>query len=329
MKRSLIAFSLRLLILSLTSFNLLPHQPFELSEVRKIWDGAPHNAFTDLIHHQGEWICVFREGEGHVSADGKIRILVSRDVVEWESAALLASDEGDLRDPKITLTPEGELMLTGAMAQRESAPPRHVTLAWFSSDARNWTAPVQIGDENIWLWRIAWHEGKAYGIGYGTAEDRFARLYTSEDGKQFETRVPRLFEEGYPNETALLFQPDGSALCLLRRDGNPSSALLGAASPPFKNWTWRDLGARIGGPAMLRLPDGRLLAAVRLYQPVRTSLAIVDPVNSELREVLELPSGGDTSYAGMVIHEDKLWISYYSSHEGRSSIYLATVRLPE
>ena len=42
--------------------------------------------------------------------------------------------------------------------------------------------------------------------------------------------------------------------------------------------------------------------------------------------VLKLASGGDTSYPGMVWHEGLLWLSYYSSHEGRASIYLAKIR---
>ena len=43
--------------------------------------------------------------------------------------------------------------------------------------------------------------------------------------------------------------------------------------------------------------------------------------------VLTLPSGGDdTSYCGMVWHGDLLWMSYYSSREGRTSIYLAKTR---
>ena len=39
--------------------------------------------------------------------------------------------------------------------------------------------------------------------------------------------------------------------------------------------------------------------------------------------------GGDTSYAGLVWREDLLWISYYSSHEGKTSIYLAKVSIGE
>ena len=49
---------------------------------------------------------------------------------------------------------------------------------------------------------------------------------------------------------------------------------------------------------------------------------------SSLTPILELPSGGDCSYPGLVWHEGHLWVSYYSSHEGKASIYIAKVRLP-
>lgn len=45
----------------------------------------------------------------------------------------------------------------------------------------------------------------------------------------------------------------------------------------------------------------------------------------DFTETLKLPSGGDTSYAGMVVSDNFLWISYYSSHEGKTAIYLAKV----
>ena len=37
----------------------------EIVSVRKIWDQAPHNAFTDLIRFQGKWFCIFREADFH------------------------------------------------------------------------------------------------------------------------------------------------------------------------------------------------------------------------------------------------------------------------
>ena len=81
------------------------------------------------------------------------------------------------------------------------------------------------------------------------------------------------------------------------------------------------------------LPDGRLLAVVRLYdEKTRTALCWVDPQQGTLTEFLTLPSGGDTSYAGVNYHDDHLWVSYYSSHEKiegvRSAIYFAKIKLP-
>ncbi len=136
-------------------------------------------------------------------------------------------------------------------------------------------------------------------------------------------------DQGYPNETSLLFFPDDTCYCLLRRDGDPNTAQLGTSRAPFIQWTWQDLGIRIGGPHMLQLPDGRVIAAVRRYDGnVRTSLHWMDLDQATLTECLVLPSGGDTSYAGLVWHDGLLWVSYYSSHEGKTAIYLARVRLP-
>jgi hypothetical protein len=64
-------------------------------------------------------------------------------------------------------------------------------------------------------------------------------------------------------------------------------------------WEWKDLGAQIGGPNMIQLPDKRFVAAVRVYgQQVRTALCWLDPQAGKLTEFLTLPSGGDTSYGG-------------------------------
>lgn len=300
----------------------------ELISVRKIWDQAPHNAFTDLIRSKGEWFCVFREGKGHVSPDGKLRIIRSSDGDTWTSAALITSNQGDLRDAKITLTPDGELMLSGAVALPQPSPITHRSLAWFSRDGATWSEPNVIGDTNQWLWRTTWHKDTAYSVGYETKGEKSVRLYSSKNGRTFDPLVPRLFAEGYPNESSIVFLPDDTALCLLRRDGNPASGKLGVAKPPYTDWEWKDLGVKIGGPQMIRLPDGRLVAAVRLYDgKVRTSLAWIDADTAKLTEFLPLPSGGDSSYAGLVFEGGLLWVSYYSSHEGKTSIYLAKVKL--
>jgi hypothetical protein len=299
----------------------------ELISVKKIWHAAPHNAFTDLVRFNDKWYCVFREGAAHVSPDGALRVITSTDGEKWESAALIKSTDSDLRDAKITITPDNQLMLCGAGALHDKSKHTHQSLAWFSKDGSTWSDPVPIGDPDLWLWRVTWHGKKAYGIGYNCREERFVRLYESEDGKKFTPIVEKLFDVGYPNESSILFEGE-TAYCLLRRDGQPSSGLWGTSQPPYTKWDWKELGAKIGGPHMIRLPDGRYIAAVRLYDSkVRTSLCWIDPKMGKLTEFLPLPSGGDSSYAGLVLHEDLLWVSYYSSHEGKTSIYLAKVKI--
>jgi len=305
-----------------------------LVDYARIWDEAPHNAFTNLIRYKDAWYCVFREGQGHVSEDGALRVITSTDGDTWTSAALITSETADLRDAQICVTPDNKLMLTGAAALHQPADARHQTMAYFSEDGRTWTDGVPIGEKDLWLWRVTWHKDAAYGVGYTTGDKwphRFARLYRSEDGTNFDVLVDTLRDEEYANESQIVFLEDDTAYCLLRRDEKaPKSTqgLFGTAQPPYTDWTWNDVGMKIGGPAMMQLPDGRLVAAVRLYDaPVRTALCWVDPETGKLTEFLGLPSGGDTSYPGLVWHDDLLWVSYYASHEGKTSIYLAKVKL--
>ena len=297
----------------------------ELVTVERIWDQARHNAFTDLIRFKGKWYCAFREGDGHVSKNGALRVLVSDDGESWKTAAHLISATADLRDAKLSITAEGELMLSGAGALHNPEPVRHQSMAWFSKDGTDWSEAVNIGDPNMWLWSVTWHRGTAYGIGYATLGPKTNRLYKSTTGRQFDTLVKTLHDQKYPNETSLVFSDDDTGYCLLRRGG---TGMLGVSKPPYTDWEWKDLGVPIGGPKMIRMEDGRFLCTVRLYSPKpHTALAWIDPVNGKMKVVHRLPSGGDTSYAGMVVHDGLLWVSYYSSHQEKTSIYMAKLKI--
>lgn len=301
-----------------------------LLEVRRIWSRARHNAFTDLIRHRGRWFCAFREGRGHVCDTGKLRVITSEDGQTWRSAALMDWKGGDVRDAKLSVTADGRLMLNGAVRFLEPVDGQvHQSITWLSAEGQHWKGTFRVADPNVWMWSVTWHEDVGYGIGYSTKGRRFIRLYHSRDGKTWEMLADDLFPGGtYANETSLVFTDEDMCFCLLRRDSHGATAQLGTARPPYTKWSWQDLGVRIGGPKMIRLPDGRLLATVRLYdKKVRTSVCWIDAQKGRLTELLTLPSGGDTSYAGMVLHEGLLWVSYYSSHEGKTSIYLARLKL--
>lgn len=91
----------------------------KLLDVKKIWDAAPHNAFTDLVRWNEQFYCAFREGRGHVSADGRIRVLSSQDAGSWTSTGLIELAGYDLRDAHLSVTPDNRLMLLGGASPRE------------------------------------------------------------------------------------------------------------------------------------------------------------------------------------------------------------------
>ena len=323
----------------------------QLVSVTRIWDQAPHNAFTDLVRYQDVWFCTFREGDGHVGGDGKIRVLTSSDGEAWESAALLAEEGIDLRDPKLSITVDNQLMLVaggsvyGGTTTLKTMQPRVA----FSLDGRKWTSPRRVLTEGQWLWRVTWHEGRAYGVSYhvplpaATAvaatppADWQVTLVASDDGVNF-TPITRLDVPGRPSETTLRFLANGDLMALMRRDAGNKMGWIGLSRPPFyRQWKWKETTMQLGGPDFIELPDRSLWAATREYAgALRTdpnekgvSTVLAHLTRESIEPVLLVPSGGDTSYPGLVWHNNLLWMSYYSSHEGKTSIYLARIRMAE
>lgn len=296
----------------------------QLLSLHTLAEHAEHQAFTDLAVLDAGLFCVLREGASHVSPDGCIRVLHSSDGQQWQSAALLRCDWADLRDPRLLVRADGRLILHACAAMHKPAPCSHRNLAWLSDDGKRWSEPMAIAEDNIWLWRSHWQGKQALGMGYRCGKPHFLRLYQSADGFDWQVRSEYAYLGSYANESALMLDSGNRAWCLLRRD--PDNALLGVAEPPWTDWHWRDIGQRIGSPQWLRLDDGRLLAAVRKYQPhERCCLAWVDTEHARLDECLALPSGGDCGYPGMALWQGDLWVSYYSSHQGASRVYLARI----
>lgn len=311
-----------------------PEPELRLQHVQKIWDRGLHNAFTDLCYFNEQYWLVFREASEHVSADGTIIVLSSKDSKEWKQVASLSLADYDLRDPKIITTPDNRLLITcgGAKHTLEGRPLQSFVV--YSNDGSEWSDPKPVGDIGQWLWRTRFINNDGYGVAYdpGAQSTTLYKLVSNE----YLPWVDPLFSKatqglGYPNEHDLFQLPDGRMACLLRRDADTATAQLGTAKSPYRDWQWQDLGIRIGGPVAIpitTLSAGfAILSAVRLYEPARTALCWLNVEDNTLTEALVLPSGGDTSYAGLVQNENKILCSYYSSHEEKSSIYLAEIEL--
>lgn len=334
-KRSLFQNSFLLLAL-VASSPCLATEAARLVGVQKISDAAPHSAFTDLVRFDDAFYVAFREGSTHGvppvgQPGGDLRILKSTDGLNWsEASKFVGGVDRDYRDAKLAITPDGKLMLEGALAPH-SAPGTRQSLAWISDDGETWSEPVEIGDPNYWLWGVHSHGEHIYSIGYGplnggSPSQWTTRLYRSNGDANFETFIPTFSSQIGSSEGSLLFQEDGSAVALIRRDAGSQLAVVGTSSGNFSKWTWKDANVMFGGPELITAPDGRIIAGGRRYDGgARTSLNYLDPQSGTLTEFLTLPSGGDNSYPGMAWHDDRLWVSYYSSHEGKSSIYVAQV----
>lgn len=312
-----------------------PAARIQLVRVLKIWDQAPHNAFTDLIRFRKRWYCIFREAEDHVGGDGKLRVLESKNGETWSSVALLSESGVDLRDPKLSITPDDRLMIVaggsvyGGGKILKSRQPRVA----FSKDARNWTEPAAVLERGDWLWRVTWHKGRAYGVSYYTEphgqpdRDWQLRFCESPNGSKWEVRHI-LAVSGRPNETTLRFLPNDDCVAFVRREGEDRQAWIGRSAPPYREFQWKPCGHRTGGPNFIVLPDGRWVGGGRRYYPEGTFKTEVGFLSEQgYQPELSLPSGGDTSYPGFVWHDNFLWMSYYSSHEGKASIYLAKLKL--
>jgi len=309
----------------------------KLLETRMIWDYDEHNAFPDLIHFKDRWYCTVREGACHVGErDGVIRVIVSDDGDQWETASLFKLEGSDLRDPKLSITPSGRLMLLAGESthSKEKYGGLHAEVS-FSDDGSKWSALVPTTPDNImWLWRVTWFDGVGYGIAYDCSTDDWeVKLYSTENGIDY-SLITQLEVTGHSSEATVRFLDDGTMLALVRREANGANGWIGKSLPPYKKWDWVECDMRVSGQDMLLLPNGELCVSTRLYDKnedgdwvLRTSVCTLNPDTGVIDEKVALPSARDCSYPGMVVYGGELWVTYYSSHEAKTSIYLSKIKL--
>src|ERR1700722_5892667 len=276
----------------------------KLLSVARIWNQAEHCAFTDLIEYQGFFFCCFREADEHaLGENGSVRILKSVDGKNWAAVAFLKKEGVDLRDPKFSRMPDGQLMLTlGGSIYRKGEYLGCNPHVAFSDNGIHWSIIKCLEMPNEWIWRVTWHEGYGYGVSYRLSNPAdvdqpwIQTLFQTKDGLHY-TPIKQLVVPDYPNEATLRFLSDGTMVALTRRYCN---GWIGTSSPPYTSWQWSETGFRLGGPNFLILPNGEMWAASRLYTKEAgksaTYTAIYRMTLTSYTPELVLPSGGDTGY---------------------------------
>ncbi len=346
MKMSLFIFFL--LACSFTGYAEMPI-PNDTLEVTRIWDEGRHNAFTDLIRFRNRFYCTFREGESHVGSNekngGNVRVISSRDLKNWTSVALLHIDGIDLRDAKLSVTPDDKLMITMAGAVfKDGVADKLYPMVSFSdkkgnkfSDPERATLDPAINPSRDWIWRVTWHKGVGYGVNYQLKENGRNRsalsddawllyLVKTKDGKHYE-KVSQLEVKKLPNEATVRFDENDRAFMFIRKEEGDKKGVLAESGYPYTSWVYHDLDYRLGGPNFLFYKNDYLLLGTRVYEPKTSTGIYITDRKGNKKSMIELPGAGDQSYPGMLMYRKKLLVSYYSSHEGKSNIYLAKIPL--
>lgn len=331
-----------IVIMSIFTLHNSHAQKIEYS-IEKVWgDGTWHCAFTSIVEFKGRYYISFREYDSHIfnskgDAEGRIRIISSKNGKKWQSVALISKEGYDLRDPKLSVTPDNRLMVTvGGSIYRNKVLVGCEPQVIFSADGNEFSEPSPIKldskakSTHDWLWRVTWHEGVAYGVSYSKKENNKWELYLYKgtDGINYDL-VSHLDCDGFPNETTVRFLEDGRMALLIRRDNGDRHNIWATSAAPFTDWTMTKTASHMGGPDFIVLGEDKIVAGGRttfMGAPQTTLFTGNDA--GRFIEKITLPSAGDNSYPGFLRVGDELWVSYYSCHETeRPSIYLAKIPL--
>ena len=321
-----------------------------IESVRKIYNDGNHNAFTDMCVFRGTMYLAFRScPQGHMMfPTSRIVIMSSRDGKQWKKIHTFSVPLRDVRDPHFLVFKNTLFVYAGTWLCDPSEPEHfdvndHLGFAAWTRDGRKWEGPKALeGTYGHYIWRAAASGKKAYLCGRRVHDFRTTRgegggdptcvlesaLLESDDGLVW--KWAGFFTEEKGNETAFLFEKDGSILALAR--GQDSR--ICRSKPPFQAWKRKSLGCFVGGPMLVKWGKNYLVGGRKRIEGGQPKTALWWLVNDKLFDAAEFPSGGDTSYPGFVaLSARKGLLSYYSSHEGSgttkapSAIYVAEISI--
>lgn len=298
-----------------------------------------HNENTDLTTYKGAIYLVHRTAISQtLGPNSALHVYKTTDAgaTFTETARIPAPTDRDLRDPAFYQV-GGELWMKALTrlpvpSSRDSNVDT-ITVATHTSDGVTW-APMQPIAPVTWsFWRVKEQSGSYFSAAYEDG-DKSVVLFSSTDGVAW-TKGAVIWDVAAdtPLETELQFLPSGKLLALVRMDGNDTEYLGDAgrlrtkvcwASPPYAAFDCSNQidGQRLDGPISF-LWNGRLFVVARKHLQgtgrKRTSLfeLMGDLTNGggalTIKEWGEIPSAGDTSYAGVAFPDpNHALITWYS-----------------
>lgn len=291
-----------------------------------------HNSNTDLIWWRGAFYLIHASSPWHFgSSECRLLLHRSRDARTWRTVAEFRAPGGnDIRDPKLTAI-GNRLYLYVLINDSVLATPESTSMT-YTEDGTTWSTLRELEPKGWLLWRPKTRDGITWYCPAYWHEHGKSILLRSGNGEQWE-EVSTIYEGDANDETDFEFLPDGRIIATARLEVLPDrafghrdgSTLIAVADPPYTAWTRvKSHVTRLDGPNLF-LYDGEVYALGRrnpepnrwpthtasVLGKKRTALYRVE--KDRLVWLSDLPSAGDTSYAGAVIRGEELFASYYTS----------------
>lgn len=297
-----------------------------------------HNENVDMTRFKDALFLVHRTARSQALGDNSaLHVYRSGDGARTfsELATLPAVPGRDVRDPSLFVV--GDTLYLKALTRLPVLSTRDtdvetVTMIATSADGHAWTPFEAVAPKGWSFWRVVPRGGTFYAAAYEDG-DKSVVLYSSQDGVAW-TKGALVYDVSAdtPLETELVFMPSGRMLALVRTDGTDAE-LLGVsgrlrtqicwAMPPYDTFTCPSAfdGQRLDGPLAFTWNSRVFVVARKHIQDgtgrKRTSLfeltGTLDGGPLGIKEWGEIPSAGDTAYAGYaMIDGSHALIGWYS-----------------
>lgn len=294
--------------------------------VRKLVADGKHNAFTALTKFNGAFWLAFRSAKDHNSQDGEIVLLRSASGDDWTEVRRFNFNPDD-RDPQFLATTDRLILYSASMNG-----PRLTTFAVHTSDGQEWSEPQTVYEPQFILWKplvagdsfLATAHRKVEGNDGG--KTREVHLIRSTDGLKWE-KVSTIRAGNWESETTLLAGPGDHLTAFIRTKYSVPGHIM-ESPPPYQEWSQRPAGIHLSGHAV-RIFSGVTYLLSRTFDDSgkNAGTTIYTYADGKPIPYCVLPAGGDCAYPEAVELGDEMLVSYYSTHEGSTNIYLARVPL--
>ncbi|MBI4831793.1 MAG: exo-alpha-sialidase [Candidatus Lindowbacteria bacterium] len=307
----------------------------------ELWTAIPpdaHHSNTDLFKFKGQYLLVHATSPWHF-ASTKCRLVVrsSTDGKNWKILSELRFPGQDVRDPKVALI-SGKLFIYFLRNANKFMPEPTTTCYCMSDDAITWSEPKDLSIEGWLVWRPKTMDGKTFYVPAYWWEHGKTKLFKSTDGINW-SEVGPIYSGDKNDETDISFRPDGSMILTGRLEMDPNywgyhpegHTVIGVSAMPYTKWSFNhSYETRLDGPCLFQIGERTYAVGRRhvggskymgsVWETKRTSLYLV--LSERLVFLSDLPSSGDTSYAGVVLDAEDILISYYTSPPNRDYIWL-------